>query len=188
MNQSPLAIRMVYRSGEFRRRLGKVNMATIGFTQTDRALQIETPLGPDVLLLRSVSGQEAISQLFRFQLELLSETDDSISFDSIVGKNVTIHLQTHDPIGISTASSAAFPKAAGRALYLLSSRNGSLALVPDPQGRLPYLPASDCSRHHQEDIQRTQFQRLRTAALRPVPASATIVSNIAKPISTLFPG
>ena len=71
-------------------------MATIGFTQTDRALQIETPLGPDVLLLRSVSGQEAISQLFRFQLELLSETDDSISFDSIVGKNVTIHLQTQD--------------------------------------------------------------------------------------------
>ena len=71
-------------------------MATIGFTQTDRALQIETPLGPDVLLLRSVSGQEAMSQLFRFQLELLSETDDSISFDSIVGKNVTIHLQTQD--------------------------------------------------------------------------------------------
>jgi len=71
-------------------------MATIGFTQTDRALQIETPLGPDVLLLRSVSGQEAISQLFRFQLELLSETDDSIAFDSIVGKNVTIHLQTQD--------------------------------------------------------------------------------------------
>ncbi len=71
-------------------------MATIGFTQTDRALQIETPLGPDVLLLRNVSGQEAISQLFRFQLELFSETDDSISFDSIVGQNVTIHLQTQD--------------------------------------------------------------------------------------------
>ncbi len=71
-------------------------MATIGFTQTDRALQIETPLGPDVLLLRSMSGQEAISQLFRFQLELFSETDDSISFDSIVGQNVTIHLQTQD--------------------------------------------------------------------------------------------
>jgi len=71
-------------------------MATIGFTQTNRALQIETPLGPDVLLLRSFSGQEAISQLFRFQLELFSETDDSISFDSIVGQNVTIHVQTQD--------------------------------------------------------------------------------------------
>ena len=53
------------------------------------ALKIDTPLGPDALLLRSVSGQEAVSQLFRFQLDLLSE-DDAISFDSIVGKNVTL--------------------------------------------------------------------------------------------------
>ena len=70
-------------------------MATIGFTQTHRALRIETPLGPDVLLLRSLSGQESISQLFRFQLELLSE-QDTISYDSIVGKNVSIHLETLD--------------------------------------------------------------------------------------------
>jgi type VI secretion system secreted protein VgrG len=83
-------------TGKFRRRLGKVSMATIGFTQTGRVLQIETPLGQDVLLLRSVSGHEAISQLFRFQLDLLSEIDDSIAFESIVGQNVTIHLQTLD--------------------------------------------------------------------------------------------
>ena len=70
-------------------------MATVGFTQTDRALRIDTPLGPDALLLRSFSGQEGVSQLFRFQLELLSE-DDSISFDDIVGKNVTVHIQTVD--------------------------------------------------------------------------------------------
>jgi type VI secretion system secreted protein VgrG len=70
-------------------------MAAIGFTQTDRALKIDTPLGPDVLLLRSISGQEAVSQLFRFQLELLSERDD-VSFDDIVGKNVTIHVETLD--------------------------------------------------------------------------------------------
>jgi len=70
-------------------------MATVGFTQAGRALRIDTPLGPDALLLRSVSGQEAISQLFHFQLELLSE-DDSISFDAIVGKSVTLHIQTLD--------------------------------------------------------------------------------------------
>ncbi len=70
-------------------------MAAIGFTQTDRALKIDTPLGSDVLLLRSISGQEAVSQLFRFQLELLSERDD-VSFDDIVGKNVTIHVETVD--------------------------------------------------------------------------------------------
>jgi len=70
-------------------------MAAIGFTQAARALRIDTPLGADALLLRSFSGQEAVSQLFRFQLELLSEHDD-IDFDSIVGKNVTVHLQIID--------------------------------------------------------------------------------------------
>lgn len=70
-------------------------MAAIGFTQTDRALRIETPLGPDTLLLRSLSGQESISQLFRFQLELLSE-DDTISYESIVGQNVSIYVETVD--------------------------------------------------------------------------------------------
>jgi type VI secretion system secreted protein VgrG len=70
-------------------------MAAIGFTQASRALRIDTPLGSDTLLLRSFSGQEGVSQLFRFQLELLSE-NDSISFDSIVGKKVTVHLQILD--------------------------------------------------------------------------------------------
>jgi len=70
-------------------------MAAIGFTQTDRALRIETPLGPDALLLRGLSGQETISQLFRFHLELLSE-DDAVSYDDIVGKNVAIHVETVD--------------------------------------------------------------------------------------------
>jgi type VI secretion system secreted protein VgrG len=70
-------------------------MAGIGFTQANRALRIDTPLGPDALLLRSVSGQEGISQLFRYELELLSE-NDSISFDSIVGKGVSLHIQTVD--------------------------------------------------------------------------------------------
>ena len=56
-------------------------MAASGYTQASRALRIDTPLGPNTLLLRSVSGQEAVSQLFRFQVELLSE-NDSISFDS----------------------------------------------------------------------------------------------------------
>jgi len=70
-------------------------MAAIGFTQVGRALRIDTPLGPDVLLLRSMTAQESISQLFLYQLELLSE-DDAIPFDSIVGKKVGIHLQTID--------------------------------------------------------------------------------------------
>jgi type VI secretion system secreted protein VgrG len=67
----------------------------VGYTQANRALSISTPLGEDKLLLRALAGQETVSQLFRFNLDLLSE-DDSIKFDSIVGKTVTIRLEIPD--------------------------------------------------------------------------------------------
>jgi len=66
-----------------------------GMTQTGRCLQIETPLGRDKLLLKGLSGQEAVSQLFRFQLDLASEKE-AIPFRDIVGKNVKIRLETND--------------------------------------------------------------------------------------------
>src|SRR5437868_15112681 len=69
-------------------------MSAIGFTQTARALKIDTPLGANALLLQSIAGEEAISRPFRFQLELLSE-NDAIAFDSVVGKPVSIHVQTY---------------------------------------------------------------------------------------------
>ena len=69
----------------------------IGFTQTGRALRIDTPLGEDVLLLRAVSGHETISQLSRFQLDLLSE-DDSIKLEDLLGQNVTIHIEKADGV------------------------------------------------------------------------------------------
>lgn len=64
-------------------------------TQAPRHIAIETPLGEDVLLLQSFSGQEEISRLFQFDLQLLSE-DYSINFDDIIGQNVTIRLDLPD--------------------------------------------------------------------------------------------
>jgi len=61
------------------------------YTQTNRRIAISTPLGDDVLLLRSFNGSEAISQLFHFDLDLLSE-NDSLKFQDIVGKNVTLRI------------------------------------------------------------------------------------------------
>jgi type VI secretion system secreted protein VgrG len=55
-------------------------------------MMIETPLGKDGLMLSSLVGQEEMSRLFSFDLELLSEKD-SIAPNSIVGKNVTISVQ-----------------------------------------------------------------------------------------------
>ncbi len=66
-----------------------------GYTQENRLIKIDTPLGKDVLLLRSFEGTEAISRLFKFELDLLSE-QSSISFSDIIGTNVTIGLRQQD--------------------------------------------------------------------------------------------
>lgn len=65
------------------------------YTQTNRHIAITTPLGKDVLLLRAFTGREAISQLFHFDLELLSE-NDAISFKDVVGTNVTLRILDAD--------------------------------------------------------------------------------------------
>jgi type VI secretion system secreted protein VgrG len=61
------------------------------YTQTNRRIAISTPLGKDALLLRGFSGTEAVSQLFNFDLDLLSE-NDSIKLQDLVGKNVTLRI------------------------------------------------------------------------------------------------
>src|SRR5664279_4354417 len=62
------------------------------YTQENRLIAIDTPLGKDVLLLQGFSGHEGISRLFSFHLDLLS-LKDSISFRDIVGQNVTIEIR-----------------------------------------------------------------------------------------------
>src|SRR4029434_3309509 len=58
------------------------------FTQANRRLRIETPLGPDALLITALTGTEGISTLFHFRAELIGR-DEHANFDAIVGKNVT---------------------------------------------------------------------------------------------------
>jgi len=65
------------------------------YTQQNRLIAIDTPLGEDVLLLRGFHGSEAISRLFQFELDLLSE-NRSISFDSLVGKSVALRVTLAD--------------------------------------------------------------------------------------------
>jgi len=63
----------------------------MAIAQEHRRIAISTPLGKDVLLLRGFTGSEAISQLFHFDLDLLSE-NDSIPFQDVVGKSVTLRI------------------------------------------------------------------------------------------------
>jgi type VI secretion system secreted protein VgrG len=64
--------------------------------EQDRLLSLETPLGADKLLLRSFSGQEGISRLFGFHLDLLSE-DHNVDFDKIIGQKVTFGVKLYQP-------------------------------------------------------------------------------------------
>lgn len=63
------------------------------YTQDNRPIRVDTPLGKDVLLLAGFSGAEAISQLFSFQLEMLAEGNRVVAFDKMLGQKVTISLE-----------------------------------------------------------------------------------------------
>ncbi len=65
------------------------------YSQQERLIALTTPLGEDALLLAAFSGQEAISRLFSFDLDLLSEKG-SIDFAQIIGKKVTITVTQAD--------------------------------------------------------------------------------------------
>lgn len=64
----------------------------VDFTQDNLALTVSTPLGQDTLLLTRVRGEERLSGLFRFTLDMTSE-DSNLDFDSIVGQNATVTLE-----------------------------------------------------------------------------------------------
>jgi len=66
------------------------------YTQENRLLAIDTPLGSNVLLLQALSGYEGISRLFTYELDLLAHDNDSITFEDIVGQKVSITMRLPD--------------------------------------------------------------------------------------------
>lgn len=65
------------------------------YTQEKRSLSVTTPLGPDVLMLQSFSGNESISRLFRYHLDLASEKE-GIAPKGLVGKGLTWSVRQFD--------------------------------------------------------------------------------------------
>ena len=63
--------------------------------QATRMLNLQTPLGENVLLLVNFQGYEEMSRLFRFELEMVSD-DNALSATDIVGKNVTFSVKMAD--------------------------------------------------------------------------------------------
>ena len=63
----------------------------MSYSQKNNFISIDTPLGADTLMLTGFAGTESISALFEFDLSLLS-LNNNISFEEIIGKNVTISI------------------------------------------------------------------------------------------------
>ena len=66
-------------------------MAT--YLQANRSLTIATSLGKDVLLPTGFSGREAISELFRFELDLIAENATPVPFRELLGRPVGVRLE-----------------------------------------------------------------------------------------------
>lgn len=86
-----------------------------------------TPLGPDVLLLDALSGEEALSELFEFRLDLLS-TDQGIKAEDIVGKAVLFSLRRPD--GSRRPFSGVVRRFIGGPLHMRSLRRYHAEVVP----------------------------------------------------------
>jgi len=67
----------------------------MALSQVDRIASVITPLGETDLLLYRMTGSERLSQLFEYELELLSEKND-IDLKSLLGKNMTVKLELPD--------------------------------------------------------------------------------------------
>ncbi|HTV78592.1 MAG TPA: type VI secretion system tip protein TssI/VgrG [Steroidobacteraceae bacterium] len=59
--------------------------------QASRIFQFTSPLGKDVLLLHRMTGTEALSQPFQWDIDLISEKGD-IDADALLGKEVTVAM------------------------------------------------------------------------------------------------
>src|SRR5262249_22783793 len=71
-------------------------------TQDNRLLAINTPLGKDYLLLDRISGTEALSRLYSFDVNLLHEEDEP-TFEAtvvdpafVIGQGVYVTIQQRD--------------------------------------------------------------------------------------------
>ena len=69
------------------------------YSQANRLMKVTTALGPDLLVLSSFRGREALSELFHFELELLAKRPFSAPFDKMLGQPVGVHIEL--PTGLT---------------------------------------------------------------------------------------
>jgi type VI secretion system secreted protein VgrG len=64
-------------------------------SQNDRLYKLETPLGPDKLIVRTFSGIEGVSQLYRYELELVSD-QPNLPVHRLIGQFIKFGVRRAD--------------------------------------------------------------------------------------------
>lgn len=62
------------------------------YAQKDALLQLDTPFGKDAVLLVGMRGEESVSGLFRYELDVVSP-ERALDFKKIIGKGVTAKVR-----------------------------------------------------------------------------------------------
>ena len=68
------------------------------FSQENAAFQIQTPLGPDALVVLSFQGTECLSGLFEFRLQLGALAGSRVPFEALLGQCATVSLQSRGQV------------------------------------------------------------------------------------------
>jgi type VI secretion system secreted protein VgrG len=66
----------------------------VKYSQSNRPLQVDTPLPSDTLLITGFRATEELSALFSFQLNLIAENSAAIDFTKLIGNDMTVSLAT----------------------------------------------------------------------------------------------
>lgn len=64
-------------------------------TQDKKFLQIQSPLGPNTLIPQAITGDEAVNELFRFQIDAISHLDE-ITAEQLLSQNLPVSLTRRD--------------------------------------------------------------------------------------------
>ena len=70
------------------------------YLQINRPMRIRTPLGPEILLLESLTGHEAVSEPFNLHVELVALKEVAISFEKVLAQPVAIEVSLPDASGV----------------------------------------------------------------------------------------
>ena len=66
----------------------------VTYSQANRSLQVNTPLGENILLVTGFRGTEEISHLFSVEVKLIADNSTTIDFSKLVGNDLTVSIAT----------------------------------------------------------------------------------------------